>query len=198
MPITEIRLAGFGGQGVMLAANIIGKAACIYDGGYATMTQNYGPEARGGAASSALVISDQPVLYPYVTRPEILVVLSQEAYTRFSPEVKDHGILIVEQDLVRVGPLPPNVRLYSCPATRIAEELGKKVVLNVVMIGFVSAISGLLHKQAYIDSIAASVPKVHRELNLKAFEAGYEYGSNAQRLLPESVEAESAVGATEE
>lgn len=198
MPVTEIRLAGFGGQGVMLAANIVGKAACIYDGGYATMTQNYGPEARGGAASSALVISDQPVLYPYVGRPDVLLVLSQEAYTRFSPEVKDNGILIVEQDLVRVGPLPANVRLYSCPATRIAEELGKKVVLNVVMLGFVAAISGLLHKQAYLDSIAASVPKAHRELNLKAFEAGYEYGSNAHPMLPESVEAESAVGATEE
>jgi 2-oxoglutarate ferredoxin oxidoreductase subunit gamma len=198
MPVTEIRLAGFGGQGVMLAANIIGKAACIYDGGYATMTQNYGPEARGGAASSALVISDQPVLYPYVSRPDVLLVLSQEAYTRFSPEVKDHGILIVEQDLVRVGPLPANVRLYSCPATRIAEELGKKVVLNVVMLGFVAAISGLLHKQAYLESIGASVPKAHRELNIKAFEAGYEYGTNAQRLLPESVEAETAVGATED
>jgi 2-oxoglutarate ferredoxin oxidoreductase subunit gamma len=198
MPVTEIRLAGFGGQGVMLAANIIGKAACIYDEGYATMTQNYGPEARGGAASSALVISDQPVLYPYVSRPDVLLVLSQEAYGRFAGEVKDHGILIVEQDLVRVGPLPANVRLYSCPATRIAEELGKKVVLNVVMIGFIAAIAGLLPKKAYVDSIAASVPKAHRELNLKAFEAGFEYGSTAQPVLPESVEAEEAVGATEE
>jgi len=198
MSLTEIRLAGFGGQGVMLAANIIGKAACIYDGRYATMTQNYGPEARGGAASSALVISDQPVLYPYVTRPDILVVLSQEAYTRFSLEVKDQGILIVEQDLVRVGPLPPNVRLYSCPATRIAEALGRKVVLNVVMIGFVAAISGLLRKQSYLESIAASVPKAAKELNLKAFAAGFEHGSNAHCLLPESVEAEASVSATEE
>ena len=121
MPVTEIRLAGFGGQGVMLAANIVGKAACIYDGGYATMTQNYGPEARGGAASSALVISDQPVLYPYVDRPDVLLVLSQEAYTRFSPEVKDNGILIVEQDLVRVGPLAgerPAVQLSRDPHCR--------------------------------------------------------------------------------
>lgn len=189
MSLTEIRIAGFGGQGVILAANIVGKAACMFDGGFATMTQNYGPEARGGAASSALVLSDAPILFPYVTRPDVLVVLSQEAYTRFAPEVKDNGILIVEQDLVRVGSLPQNVRLYSCPATRMAEELGKKVVLNVVMIGFMAAVSGLLHKQSYRDAIAGSVPKASAELNLKAFEAGYEHGLKAEQLLPESLEA---------
>jgi 2-oxoglutarate ferredoxin oxidoreductase subunit gamma len=193
MSVTGIRIAGFGGQGVMLAANIIGKAACIYDGGYATMTQNYGPEARGGAASSALVLSDAPVLYPYVTRPDILVVMSQEAYARFSPEVKDTGILIVEQDLVRVGKLPPELRLYSCPATRMAEQLGKKVVLNVVMIGCLAAVSGLLRKQSYRDSIAESVPKAAIDLNLRAFEVGYEYGANAERILPESLESTFAV-----
>lgn len=175
MSLTEIRIAGFGGQGVILAANIIGKAASIYAGGYATMTQNYGPEARGGAASSALVLSDQPVLYPYITRPDILVVMSQEAYTRFSPEVKDTGVLIVEQDLVRVGPLPDGVRLYSCPGTRMAEELGKKVVLNVVMIGCLAAASGILTKEAFTAAIRSSVPKAAIDLNLRAFEAGYEH-----------------------
>jgi 2-oxoglutarate ferredoxin oxidoreductase subunit gamma len=190
MALTEIRIAGFGGQGVILAANIIGKAASIYAGGYATMTQNYGPEARGGAASSALVLSDEPVLYPYITRPDILVVMSQEAYTRFAPEVKDTGILIVEQDLVRVGPLPETLRLYSCPGTRMAEELGKKVVLNVVMIGCVAAVSGILTKQAFRDAITSSVPRAAVELNLRAFEAGYGYGLK-KNGLPESVESEA-------
>jgi 2-oxoglutarate ferredoxin oxidoreductase subunit gamma len=198
MPITEIRIAGFGGQGVMLAANIVGKAACIHHGGYATMTQNYGPEARGGAASSALVISDEPVLYPYVTRPDVLVVLSQEAYTRFAPEVKETGVLVVEQDLVRVDKLPAGVKLYACPATRIAEELGRKVVLNVVMLGFVAAVSPILPKQAFRDAVASAVPKAAVELNLRAFERGYEYGENAQRILAESVEADTAVGAVED
>jgi 2-oxoglutarate ferredoxin oxidoreductase subunit gamma len=190
MALTEIRIAGFGGQGVILAANIIGKAASIFAGGYATMTQNYGPEARGGAASSALVLSDQPVLYPYITRPDLLVVMSQEAYSRFSPEVKENGIVVVEQDLVRVGPLPETVRLFSCPATRMAEELGKKVVLNVVMIGCLAAVSGILTKEAFRAAIEASVPKPAVELNLRAFEAGYAYGLK-KNGLQESVEADA-------
>lgn len=190
MPVTELRIAGFGGQGVMLAANIIGKAASIYAGGFATMTQNYGPEARGGAASSALVLSDSPVLYPYVTRPDILVVLSQEAYTRFSPEVKDSGIVIVEQDLVRIGKLPQGVQLYSCAATRIAEELGRKVVLNVVMLGFMAAVAKLLTKDAFREAIKASVPKAAIDLNLRAFETGFEHGAAAQIVSPDpTVEA---------
>src|SRR5208282_454493 len=106
MQLTEIRLAGFGGQGVILSAVVLGKAASIYQNGFATMTQNFGPEARGGACSAQLILSDSPILYPYVTRPDILVVMSQEAYTRFAPELKRGGILIVEQDLVRVDGLP--------------------------------------------------------------------------------------------
>src|SRR6202011_1311541 len=132
MQLTEIRLAGFGGQGVILSAIVLGKAASIFQGAFATMTQNFGPEARGGACSAQLVLSDSPVLYPYVTRPDILVVMSQEAYTLFSPQLKDTGTLIIEEDLVRIGELPAGVRVYSIPATRIAEELGKKMVLNIV------------------------------------------------------------------
>ena len=136
MPVTEIRLAGFGGQGVILSAIVIGKAGCIYHNGYSTMTQSFGPEARGGACSAQVILSDNPVLYPYVTRPDILVVMSQEAYTLFSPQINPNGILVIEEDLVRIGELPPGVRVYAVPATRIAEELGKKMVLNIVMVGF--------------------------------------------------------------
>ena len=105
MRLTEIRVAGFGGQGVILSAIVLGKAASIYENGFATMTQNFGPEARGGACSAQLVLSDSPVLYPYVTRPDIMVVMSQEAYNRFAPELKPEGILIIEEDLVRVSDL---------------------------------------------------------------------------------------------
>src|SRR6516164_7059158 len=101
MQLTEVRIAGFGGQGVILSAMVLGRAASIHQGEFATMTQNFGPEARGGACSAQLVLSDQPVLYPYVTQPDMLVVMSQEAYTKFAPELKDGGTLIVEQDLVR-------------------------------------------------------------------------------------------------
>ena len=196
MSVTEIRVAGFGGQGVMLAANIIGRAGCIYANGYATMTQNYGPEARGGASSAALVLSDEPILYPYTTRPDILVVLAQEAFTRFAPEMNPGGMLLIEQDLVRVTGLPSSIRVYSIPATRMAEDLGKKIVMNVIAVGFFAAKSGLLTKDAFRSAIADSVPAAARELNLRAFEAGYEYGLHAEPLT-DSLETVGANGVLE-
>jgi 2-oxoglutarate ferredoxin oxidoreductase subunit gamma len=129
MQLTEIRIAGFGGQGVILSAIVLGKATSIVQGAFATMTQNFGPEARGGACSAQLVLSDSPILYPYVTRPDILVVMSQEAYVRFVPELKDGGILIVEQDLVRVSDLSVSgnkgIQVYSVPATRNRRGAGQ-------------------------------------------------------------------------
>jgi len=177
MQLTEIRVAGFGGQGVILSAIVLGKAASIFQGTFATMTQNFGPEARGGACSAQLILSDSPVLYPYVTRPDILVAMSQEAYNRFVPELKDGGILIVEQDLVRVSDLPRETQVYSVPATRLAEELGKRMVLNSVMVGFFAAVTQLLDADAVRKAVADSVPAAFRDLNLKAFEKGWEYGA---------------------
>ncbi|MGA3087400.1 MAG: 2-oxoacid:acceptor oxidoreductase family protein [Terriglobales bacterium] len=179
MQLTELRLAGFGGQGVILSAIVLGKAASIYQGAYATMTQNFGPEARGGACSAQLVLSESPILYPYVTEPDIMVILSQEAYVRFGHEIKTNGILIVEQDLVRVTDLKKEIQVYSIPATRIAEELGKRMVLNSVMVGFFTAVTRLLEPDAVRKAVADSVPKNFRDLNLKAFEKGYEYGVTA-------------------
>jgi 2-oxoglutarate ferredoxin oxidoreductase subunit gamma len=177
MPVTEIRIAGFGGQGVILSAIVIGKAGCIFQDGYSTMTQSFGPEARGGACSAQVILSDTPVLYPYVSTPDILVVMSQEAYTLFSPQIKRDGILIIEEDLVRIGELPPGVRVYSIPATRIAEELGKKMVLNIVMVGFFAAVSQVVDPDAMRKAVAASVPEAYRDLNLKAFDRGFDYGT---------------------
>jgi 2-oxoglutarate ferredoxin oxidoreductase subunit gamma len=184
MQLTEIRVAGFGGQGVILSAILLGKAASIYEGAYATMTQNFGPEARGGACSAQLVLSDSPILYPYVTKPDILVVMSQEAYVRFAPELKDGGILVIEQDMVRVSDLGVSglnkeVQVYSIPATRIAEELGKRMVLNSVMVGFFTAVTHLLDADAVRKAVADSVPKSFLDLNLTAFEKGLEYGTSA-------------------
>jgi len=177
MPVTEIRIAGFGGQGVILSAVVIGKAGCIFQDGFSTMTQSFGPEARGGACSAQVILSDQPVLYPYVTHPDILVVMSQEAYTLFSPQLKDDGILIIEEDLVRIGDHPAGTRVYSVPATRIAEELGKKMVLNIVMVGFFAAVSQVVDPDAMRKAVAASVPEAYRDLNLKAFDRGFDYGT---------------------
>jgi len=189
MQLTELRLAGFGGQGVILSAIVLGKAASIYQGAYATMTQNFGPEARGGACSAQLVLSDKPILYPYVTQPDIMVILSHEAYVKFGNEVKPGGTLIIEQDLVRVADVKKDIKVYSIPATRIAEELGKRMVLNSVMVGFFTAITQLLEPDAVRKAVADSVPKNFRDLNLQAFERGYEYGVSALTTNPSPSDA---------
>ena len=176
MQLTEIRIAGFGGQGVILSAIVVGKAASIFEGDFATMTQSFGPEARGGACSAQVIVSDSPVLYPYVTWPDILVVMSQEAYSKFSPELKPGGILVVEQDLVKVAALPKETKVFSCPATRLAEELGKRMVLNIVMVGFFAAVTNLVKPESLRQAVADSVPAAFKELNLKAFDKGFEYG----------------------
>lgn len=188
MRVTEIRIAGFGGQGVILSAIVLGKAASIYENGFATMTQNFGPEARGGACSAQLVVSDAPVLYPYVTQPDIMVIMSQEAYNRFAQELKPGGMLIIEEDLVRVSNINADKQVYSIPATRFAEELGKRMVLNSVMVGFFTAVTKLLDPEAVRKAVADSVPPSFRELNLKAFEKGFNYGSNAQPVLRPELE----------
>jgi len=193
MQLTEIRVAGFGGQGVILAAIVIGKAASIYENGYATMTQNFGPEARGGACSAQLVLSGDPVLYPYVTNPDFLVVMSQEAYVKFAPEVRPNGTLIIEQDLVRIGNLPAGTKVYSCPATRIAEELGKRMVLNIVMVGFFAAVSRVLKPESVNQAVLESVPPAFKDLNAKAFEAGYKYGVENPDALPQHSSPEKEV-----
>ena len=188
MRLTEIRIAGFGGQGVILSAVVLGKAASIYENGFATMTQNFGPEARGGACSAQLVVSHSPVLYPYTTQPDIMVILSQEAYTRFAHELRPGGMLIIEEDLVRVSDLNGDPRVYAIPATRLAEELGKRMVLNSVMVGFFTAVTRLLSPDAVRKAVADSVPPNFRELNLKAFEQGFEYGNTANAGAPPELE----------
>lgn len=169
---TEIRIAGFGGQGVALAGVILGKALTIHSDYEAVMTQSYGPEARGGASSANLIISNEPIDYPFVLKPDILVALSQEAYRLYRPDAKKDALLIIEEDLVTPnnGDSP-----YCIPATRLAEELGRRVVTNVVMVGYFTAVTGLLSRDAVEKSIEETVRPKTLALNLKAFEVGFNH-----------------------
>ena len=195
--LTEIRIAGFGGQGVILAAAVVGKAAAIFEGGYATMTQSFGPEARGGSSSAQVILSSEPILYPYVTQPDVLVVMSQEAYTRFAPQLKPDGILIVEQDLVHLDSKLNHKPVYGVPATRLAEELGRKVVLNIVMVGYFGAVTKLVDREALRKAVADSVPPAMQKLNLQAFDKGFEYGSALISQMAENGDSESTVSTLE-
>jgi len=188
MPVTEIRVAGFGGQGVILAGMIIGKAASLFENGYATLTQSFGPEARGSACSAQVILSNEPILYPYVTQPDILIAMSQDAYNRFVPEMKPNGTLLIEEDLVRISDLPNGIRVHGVPATRLAEELGRRLVLNIVMVGFFGAVTRLIDPEALRKAVADSVPPGTEKLNLRAFDKGFEYG--LMELKSESVEGQ--------
>jgi len=182
---TEIRLTGFGGQGIILSGYIVGKAAAIHDEKQATFTQSYGPESRGGACSAQVIISDEPISYPHLTDPAILVVMSQEAYNKYAPDLREGALLIVDQDLVETGEVAGDlgsgngVKLLSVPATRLAEELGRKIVANIVMLSFFAAVTDVVSVEAMREAVLSSVPKGTEELNLKAFQMGYEYRSAA-------------------
>jgi 2-oxoglutarate ferredoxin oxidoreductase subunit gamma len=191
--LKEIRIAGFGGQGVILSANVMGRACALYSDGFATMMQSFGPEARGGAASATLVLSDEPVLYPYVGKLDVLVVMSQEAYTRFAAEVKPGGYMLVEEDLVRLSGIEGDCKVFSIPATRLAEELGKKMILNVVMVGFAAAVTKVVDPEACKKAVADLVPSRFRDLNLSAFDKGYEYGYKLVNCGVEKTESGHAV-----
>jgi 2-oxoglutarate ferredoxin oxidoreductase subunit gamma len=175
----EIRIAGFGGQGVVLAGYILGKAMSLYDRYEAVMTQSYGPEARGGASSANIVVSDEPIDFPFVQKPDILVAISQEAYNKFCPSVKPDAIILIDQDLV--NPLE-NDQLCRIPATNMAERLGQRIVTNVVMVGFFTAISSFLKPEAVEEAIRTSVKPNTIPLNLEAFAEGYTYGIGQQTL----------------
>jgi 2-oxoglutarate ferredoxin oxidoreductase subunit gamma len=178
----EIRFAGFGGQGIISAGKITGRAAAIFDGKNAVMMQSYGPEARGGACNADLVVSDTAIGYPQLRHPQLAVIMSQEAYEKYGPTIDANGTLIVDEDLVDMGELPPSVdRVYAIPATRLADDLGRKIVANVVMLGALAAISGVVSREAMIEAILNSVPPRTKELNEQAFVAGFQQGEEARR-----------------
>lgn len=179
----EVLISGFGGQGIVLAGNILGKAAAIHDQRHATLTQSYGPEARGGSCSAQVVISDEEILFPYVERPQVMVCMSQEGYTKNVSSLVSGGILIWDSDLVKTDNLDSNWSTYHIPATRFAEELGNTMMANIVMLGFVSAVTDLVSVEAFRKAVLSSVPPHTKEKNAEAFERGHEYGKAILKSL---------------
>ena len=172
----HILITGFGGQGVIMAGDILGKAATIYDGKFATMTQAYGPEARGGSCSAQIIIGEEEVLFPYIKEPNILICLSQEGYSKNFGSLRQGGMLLLDLDLVRAKDIYPGAAPYTIPATRFAEELGNKMMANIVMLGFLAAISDVISAEALRKAALTSVPEPTREINIQAFERGFDYG----------------------
>ena len=172
----EIRIAGFGGQGIILSGYIIGKAAAIYDNKFSTLIQSFGPEARGSSCSAQMIISDSQILYPYLVQPQISILLSRDAHEIFYNELKPGGIMLVEKDLVTPKEIPKGVKMYGIPATRLAEEMGRKIVMNIITVVFFSATTGVTSYEATRKAVESSVPPGTEEMNLRAFDTGYDYG----------------------
>lgn len=172
----EVRIAGFGGQGVVTAGYVLGQSACLFYGKNATMTQSYGPEARGGACRSEVVISDEEIDFPKMVKPDVLVAMSQEAYLLYCDDVKQGGTIVFDEDLVSLQEKEKDVRYFKVPATQIAEQLGNRIVANVVMLGAITALTRVVSVEAMKKAVEARWPRF-TELNLKALEKGVELGS---------------------
>ncbi len=168
----EVRLGGVGGQGIALAGNLLGQAASLYDDKEAVFTQTYGPEARGGASRADVIIGNRPIAYPFVAEPDILVVLFQEAYEKFRPQLKRDGLLIMEAQLV--SPRAEDESAIRLPAIEIATELGNKLAANIVMLGFLVGASEVVSRGALVEAIRETVRPAHLDLDLKALDAGFD------------------------
>ena len=172
----EIRLAGFGGQGIILSGHILGKASAIHEGKNAVFTQSYGPEARGGSCSADVVISDSDIHYPKVVEPDVLVLMSQGAWGSYGNVIRSGGVLILDEDLVKIEKDPDNLKVYRVPATRIAESLGRRIVANIVMLGALAALGEIVGYESLKQGVLASIPKGTEDFNITAFDKGFEYG----------------------
>ena len=172
----EVRLAGFGGQGIISAGLMLAVAASIHENRNAVQTRSYGPESRGGACKSEVVISDGEIDFPTVIEPDVLVVMSQEAYNSYVDTVKKGGSLLLDSDLVPKEKVASHIRVFRVPATKIAEDLGKTLVANVVMLGALTSVTSLVKPESMRNSILSTIPRGTEKLNLRAFQRGYDYG----------------------
>lgn len=173
----EVRFSGFGGQGIILSAVILGRAAVMYDNKFAVQTQVYGPEARGGASMSAVIIDDAEILYPKVSNPGIYVIMSQEGFEKYGADAEEPAVMLVDSSLVHSR---PRCRCIEIPATQEARgTLKKEIVANIVMLGALVAATHVVSEEALRKAILDSVPRGTEDLNLKAMQLGLQLGKQS-------------------
>lgn len=171
----EIRLAGSGGQGLVLGGVILSEAAAIFDGKHATQTQSYGPESRGGASKSEVVISDEEVDYPKATDPDVVLLFTEAAKEKYLPQCRKDAIIIVDSDLVRSEIPEDYKKLVKVPLTRIAkEEVGRELVANIVALGLIRELTNIVSEEALEKALLQRVPKGTEEMNKRALRLGKE------------------------
>lgn len=172
----EIRIAGMGGQGIVMAGVMIGRAASIFGGKNVTMAQSYGPESRGGASKTEVVVSDDRIDYMKVRKPSLIAIMSHEAYKKNLEDLIKPGVMvIIDPDMVQEEESTRSLRICRVPVTRIAEGLGKRIVANMVMIGAIIALTGAVDPTAVEKAITKYTPRGTEKLNVDAFKRGYEF-----------------------
>ena len=172
----EFLFAGFGGQGIIKAALLLAEAAGIYDNKEVIQTQSYGPEARGGACRSEVVVDDEPIAYIKTQDIDVMVAMSQFAFNSYKTSIRDHTKVIVDEDLVK--DIPEEIPYFPIPATRIAQdEFGRSLFANIIMLGAMSAVTGLVPLDALSKSLDGNVPPKTLETNRMALSRGFELGS---------------------
>ena len=182
MSRVEIRFAGFGGQGIGLMGRLVGEAVSLLEEGKnSVMTQSYGPESRGGASSTDVVIDEGEIDYPKATELDYFVVLSDEAYHKYIPKLKEGGILFVEEDLVTIDENAKKAKkIFNIPATKIAESLGSRLYANIAMLGFVCAnTTDIFSEESMLTIMKEKIKARFVEKNLIAFQKGMEYKSDS-------------------
>ncbi len=170
----EVRFSGAGGQGLITAGIILAQAAAIVEGKHAVQSQSYGPEARGGASKSEVIISDAPIDYPKATLVDACLAMTQVAADKYSDTIKAGGLLLLDDDLVKEDP-KGDFKIYRMPITNTAKnEIGREIVANVVAMGAMVALTGIVSKEAGEKAVLDRVPEAFKELNQKAYAAGYD------------------------
>lgn len=167
----EVRFGGFGGQGIVLSSVILGLAA-VYDNKYAAQRASYGSEARGGKCKSEVIISDEEISYPLIDNLMTLVIMSQQALDSYINELKPGGLLIVDPDLVDSPDKRKDIRLLMVPAANLADELGNRIIANMIMLGALQAETKMVTRSSLQKSVEESVSKRFIELNIKALDEG--------------------------
>jgi 2-oxoglutarate ferredoxin oxidoreductase subunit gamma len=171
----EIRIAGLGGQGVVTAGVMIGRAASVFGGKNVTLAQSYGPESRGGASKVEVIVSDEKINYPKLRKPSLVAIMSQEAYRKNIDDLNGDTIVVIDPDMVQETQLNHTAKTCRVPATNIAERLGKKIVANMVMVGAIVGLTNMVDTAAVEKAIAKYTPRGTEQLNLTAFKSGYDF-----------------------
>jgi 2-oxoglutarate ferredoxin oxidoreductase subunit gamma len=170
----ELRFSGAGGQGLITAGIILAEAASIHEGKQAVQSQSYGPEARGGASKSEVIIDDVPVDYPKATKVDALLALTQEACDKYSADLKDSGVLLYDTDLVTRLPEGGFKKVGFNIINTAKNEVGREIVANIVALGAMIALTGVVSRENGLKAVLSRVPEAFLELNEKAYAAGFE------------------------